>query len=73
MISLNKYYKSSCNNEILHISCLLFIASFKVSTVTGCIKLTLAEQSNNERPMAIIIDLKDQLWKEPKQNSACYK
>ena len=41
----------------------------EADTVTECIKLTPAEESNSERPMTIVIDLEDQLWKEPKQNS----
>ena len=31
IIPQNKCYKISCNNEKLHISCLLFITSYKVS------------------------------------------
>ena len=38
----------------------------KTDTVTECIELTPAEESNSERSMAIVIDLKHQLWKEPK-------
>ena len=41
MIPQNKYYKNCCNNETLHISCLLFIASYKVSEWNWLLSLNI--------------------------------